>query len=137
MLYSPVQMAADLIENYEGHPAFRFIEDVPVDWDETQVLNGRIGDYVTIARRSGDAWFVGSISDEEARDITIALSFLEPGREYLARIYADAPDADWETNPHAYEIREERVGSGTVLEMKLAPGGGQAISIVPIVPADK
>jgi alpha-glucosidase len=134
VLYSPIQMAADLIENYEGHPAFRFIEEAPVDWDDTKVLNGRIGDYVTIARRSGDSWYVGSITDEEARDFRVELSFLEPGREYVARVYSDAPDSDWETNPHAYEIREESVTSESVLAVKLAPGGGQAIIIVPSGP---
>ena len=131
VLYSPVQMAADLIENYEGHPAFKFIVDAPVDWDDTRVLNGKIGDYVTIARRSRDAWFIGSITDESARELAVELSFLEPGRDYLATIYADAPGADWETDPHAYEIRERRVDSRTVLDMSLAPGGGQAIGIVP------
>jgi len=131
VLYSPIQMAADLIENYEGHPAFEFIEEAPVDWDDTMVLNGKIGDYVTIARRSGDTFFIGSITDEEAREFEVALSFLRPGVEYAARIYADAPGSDWETNPHAYEIIERRVDSDTVLTLKLAPGGGQAISIVP------
>jgi hypothetical protein len=132
VLYSPMLMAADLIENYENHPAFRFIEEVPVDWDDTLVLNGRIGDYVTIARRSGGRWYVGSITDEEAREVTIDLSFLEPRREYRARIYSDAPDADWRTNPLAYEIREENLNASTVLKMNLAPGGGQAVSIVPV-----
>jgi alpha-glucosidase len=131
VLYSPIQMAADLIENYEGHPAFKFIEDAPVDWDDTMVLNGKIGDYVTIVRRSGGSYYVGSITDEKARELDIELSFLETGVEYAAKIYADAPDADWETNPHAYEIQEVLVDSDTVLKMKLAPGGGQAISIVP------
>ena len=131
VLYSPLQMAADLIENYADHPAFGFIEDAPADWDDTVVLNGSIGDFVTIARRNGERWFVGSITDEEARTLVIDLSFLEPGRDYIARIYADAPDAHWEQNPLAYEIREEKVSSVSTLAMKLAPGGGQAMSIVP------
>jgi alpha-glucosidase len=132
VLYSPIQMAADLIENYEGHPAFKFIEDAPVDWDESRVLNGKIGDYVTIARRRGESWYIGSITDEEPRELDIELSFLEPGVDYEARIYADAPDSDWKSNPHAYEIREEAVSSKTVLNMRLAPSGGQAISIVKV-----
>jgi alpha-glucosidase len=131
VLYSPVQMAADLIENYEGHPAFRFIEEVPVDWDETRVLDGKIGDFVTIARRNGKRWYVGSITDENARELTVDLSFLDEGRDYVARIYADAPGADWETNPLAYEIREEPVNRHSSIRVRLAPGGGQAMSIVP------
>lgn len=131
VLYSPMQMAADLIENYENQPAFRFIEDVPVDWDDTVVLNGVIGDYVTIARRSGNGWYLGSITDEEAREITVGLSFLDAGRKYMASVYSDAPDADWRTNPLAYDIRKEKVDASTVLKMYLAPGGGQAVSIVP------
>lgn len=131
VLYSPMQMAADLIENYEGHPAFAFIEAVPVDWDESRVINGEIGDYVTMARRSGTGWYVGSITDENARALTIDLKFLQPGMKYIARIYADAPDADFRTNPAAYEIREREVTREDVLTARLAPGGGQAITIIP------
>jgi alpha-glucosidase len=131
VLYSPMQMAADLIENYEGHPAFTFIEEVPVDWDETRVLNAEIGDFVTIARRSGPEWYIGSITDENARVLTVDLRFLEPGRRYIARIYADAGDADFETNPAAYAVREQEVTSSEVLRLDLAPGGGQAVIIVP------
>jgi alpha-glucosidase len=131
VLYSPMQMAADLIENYEGHPAFTFIEAVPVAWDETRVLNGEIGDYVTIARRSGAEWYIGSITDENARVLSVDLKFLEPGRAYTARIYADAPDAHYETNPTAYEIREQCVTRDTILNLELAPGGGQAIALIP------
>jgi hypothetical protein len=131
VLYSPMQMAADLIENYEGHPAFAFIEAVPVDWDETRVLNGEIGDYVTIARRKGSEWYIGSITDESQRVVTADLGFLEAGRTYTARIYADAPDADFRTNPTAYRIREEKVARGDVLTLDLAPGGGQAIALIP------
>jgi alpha-glucosidase len=131
VLYGPLQMAADLIENYEGHPAFTFVEDLPVDWDETRVLNGEIGDFVTIARRSGAEWFIGSVTDEEARVVTVDLRFLEPGRSYTARIYADATDAHFENNPTAYEIRELQVAKDTILSLELAPGGGQAIAIVP------
>jgi alpha-glucosidase len=133
VLYSPLQMAADLIENYEGRPAFAFIEDVPVDWDETRVLNAEIGDYVTIARRSGENWYIGSITDESARELVVALSFLAPGRTYTARIFADAPDADWADNPTAITISERQVDKDTVLNVNLAAGGGQAISLKPVM----
>jgi alpha-glucosidase len=132
VLYSPLQMAADLIENYEGQPAFAFIREVPVDWDETRVLNAEIGDYVTIARRNGSVWYIGSIADENRRVLTVPLTFLEAGRTYRARIYADAPDADWEANPTAIDIHDAVVDKDTVLTLNLAPGGGQAISINPV-----
>jgi alpha-glucosidase len=133
VIYSPQHMAADLIENYEGQPAFRFIEEVPTDWEETRVLNGSIGDYVTIARkdRHSDDWYVGSVTDEFSRTFDVALSFLDPGREYVAEIYADAFNADWEVKPNNIAISERPVGSLTVLTIRLAPGGGQAIRIRP------
>jgi alpha-glucosidase len=131
VLYSPLQMAADLIENYEGHPAFTFVEALPADWDETRILNGEIGDYVTIARRSGSEWYIGSITDEEARVLTVDLRFLNPDLSYTARIYADATDAHFESNPTAYEIRDLQVTRDTILSLELAPGGGQAIAIIP------
>ena len=131
ILYSPLQMAADLIENYEDHPAFEFIKEVPVDWDETRVLNGEIGDYLTIARRKGDAWYVGSITDENARALAVDLAFLERGRVYRAKVYADAPDSDFDTSPSAYEIREQQVTRDTILNVRLARGGGQAMVLSP------
>ena len=126
-------MAADLIENYEGHPAFQFIKDVPVDWDETLVLNGQIGEYVTIARkdRGSEEWFVGSVTDENSRSFEIDLSFLDRGVDYIAEIYADGNDADWVSNPQSYEIRRETVDHKTTLRIDLAPGGGQAIRFSP------
>lgn len=131
VIYSPIQMAADLPEYYEGNPAFQFIRDVGVDWQRTEVLNGEPGDFVTIARQergTGD-WFVGSITDEESRAMNIALDFLEPGSNYEAVIYADANDAHWDLNPEAFEITRQEVNSETVLQLKLAAGGGAAISI--------
>ncbi|THD69222.1 glycoside hydrolase family 97 protein [Robertkochia marina] len=131
VIYSPIQMAADLIENYEGNPAFQFIRDVGVDWQRTEVINGEPGDFVTIARQereTGD-WFVGSITDEESRGMNIALDFLEPGISYEAVIYKDAPDAHWDLNPEAIDISTREVTHETVLQLKLAPGGGAAISI--------
>ncbi|HEX2092597.1 MAG TPA: glycoside hydrolase family 97 protein [Longimicrobiaceae bacterium] len=133
VLYSPLQMAADLPENYEGQPAFQFIRDVAVDWDTTVVLNGRIGDHVVVARkqRDADAWFLGAITDEEARAFDVPLRFLPPGRRYVAEIYADGPGAHWRDDPLPVAIRRRDVDAGTVLRLELAPGGGQAIRIRP------
>lgn len=133
VLYSPLQMAADLPENYEGQPAFQFIRDVAVDWDTTRVLDGRIGDYVAVARRErgGQTWFLGAITDEEARTLDVPLSFLTPGRRYVADIYADGPHADWLTNPLPVTITGRQVTAATRLRIVLAPGGGQAIRIRP------
>lgn len=132
VLYSPVQMAADLPEHYEGHPAFQFIRDVAVDWDESHVLNGEIAEYITIARKEkgSDNWFIGSITDENGRSLEISLDFLDEGRTYKAIIYKDGEDAHWDDNPLSYEIVEKEVNSESSLEIELAPGGGQAISIV-------
>ena len=132
-IYSPLQMAADLIENYEHQPAFQFIRDVAVDWDTTRVLDARIGDYVVVARRErgGQTWFVGAITDEEARTFDEPLSFLTPGRRYVAEIYADGPNANWLTNPLPVTITRRTVTSASRLHMVLAPGGGQAIRIRP------
>ena len=133
VIYSPLHMAADLPENYEGHPAFQFIVDVPVDWQDTKALHAKIGDYVTIARqdRNSEDWYIGSITDEDGRTLEAPLSFLEPGKKYVAEVYADAADADWESNPLAIDIYEALVDRGTTLRLRLAPGGGQAIRIRP------
>ena len=134
VLYSPLHMAADLPENYEGKPAFKFIRDVAVDWDTTRVLQGAIGDYVLVARRQRGAstWFVGAITDEEARSFTVPLDFLTPGKRYEAEIYADGPGANWRDNPLPVAISRQRVTSATRLTVALAPGGGQAIRIRPL-----
>jgi alpha-glucosidase len=133
VLYSPLQMAADLPENYENQPAFQFIRDVAVDWEDTRVLDGKIGDYVVVARqeRDGESWYVGAITDEEARTLEIPLSFLAPGRSYVAETYADGPEAHWLHNPLAIEISQRTVDAGSRLTLSLAPGGGQAIRIRP------
>ncbi len=130
VLYSPIQMAADLPENYEGHPAFQFIKDVGVDWEQTRVLDGEIGEFVTIARQERETgnWFLGSVTNEDKRNITVRTDFLEPGFTYLARIYADAPDAHWFDNPTDYKIEEMEATSQSSLNLLLAPGGGVAIS---------
>jgi len=134
VLYSPVQMAADLPENYAGQPAFQFIRDVAVDWDTTRVLAGRIGDFVAVARktRGKDEWFVGAITDEEARTLPVSLSFLPAGRRYEADVYADGPGASWRDNPTAITISHRVVTSASTLELRLAPGGGQAIRLRPV-----
>jgi alpha-glucosidase len=133
VLYSPLQMAADLPENYERQPAFQFIRDVAVDWDTTRVIDARIGDYVVVARRErgGQTWFVGAITDEKGRTLDVPLSFLAPGRRYVAEIYADGPKASWVDNPLPVTITRRPVISATRLRVVLAPGGGQAIRIRP------
>ncbi|KAF1718441.1 alpha-glucosidase [Pseudoxanthomonas yeongjuensis] len=133
VIYSPLQMAADLLENYEANPKpFKFIEDVPVDWEDTRVLNGEIGDFVTIVRkdRNSDDWYLGAISDEEGRELKAPLSFLDPGRKYLAQIYRDGEHADWKRAPQDIVIEQREVTSSDTLTLRLAPGGGQAIRFV-------
>ncbi|GAB3022436.1 glycoside hydrolase family 97 protein [Spirosoma pulveris] len=132
-LYSPLQMAADLPENYEKHlDAFQFIHDVPVDWDDTRILAAEPADYVMIARKEKGApnWYVGAITDENSRDLPLDLSFLEPGKTYEATLYRDAPTADWATNPEAYVIEKKPVTAKTKLTLHLAKGGGCAVQIV-------
>ena len=132
-LYSPLQMAADLPENYEKRPdVFQFIRDVPVDWDETRILNASVGDYLTVARREKGRpnWFVGSITDEVPRDFSIRLDFLEKGKTYEATVYEDGTGAHWEKNPYPVNIRKITVRQGDVLQLKLAASGGCAISLM-------
>ncbi len=132
VIYSPLQMAADLPENYEDHPAFQFIRDVGIDWDESKVINGEIGDYVTIVRKEKGTgnWFLGCITDENSREFNIDLSFLDPDEVYDAIIYKDAPEAHWDKNPTAYEIEEKELNSGETLNLILAEGGGAAVSFI-------
>lgn len=133
-MYSPLQMAADLPENYERYPdAFQFIKDVVADWDDTKILEAEPGDYVTIARKAKgkDAWFVGAITDENTRKSTISLDFLPAGKKYKATLYEDGKDADWQKNPKAYAIRTVEVDSKSKINLNLAAGGGTAISILP------
>ena len=131
-MYSPLQMAADLYQNYEKHlDAFQFIKDVAVDWDHTYILEAEPGDYITIARKAKgkNEWYIGGITDENAREAVIDLSFLPTGKKYQATIYADGKKADWRTNPKDYVISTKKVSSKTVLKQRLAPSGGVAISI--------
>lgn len=131
---SPLQMAADLPENYEKHmDAFQFIKDVAMDWDDTRILDAEPGDYVITARKAKgkESWFLGAMTDENARDFSESLGFLTAGKNYLATVYRDADNADWKGNPEAYVIEKFIVDNKTELKLKLAPGGGTAISFVP------
>lgn len=131
-LYSPLQMAADLIENYEPHmDAFQFIKDVPVDWQQTKYLEAEPGQYVTIARKDkkSEDWYVGSTVAEAGHISTLRLDFLTPGKKYTATIYADGKDASWDKNPQSYQISTKKVTSKSTLKLKSASGGGFAISI--------
>lgn len=131
-LYSPLQMAADLIENYEPHmDAFQFIKDVPVDWLRTEYLEAEPGQYVTIARKDkkSEDWYVGSTVAEAGHESTLRLDFLTPGKKYTATIYADGKDASWDKNPQSYQISTKKVTSKSTLKLKSASGGGFAISI--------
>ena len=130
VFYSPMQMAADLVENYRNNPAFKFISDVKVNWDTTIVINGYPGDYLTIARRFGNDWFLGSITDEIARELTVPLSFLDKGKKYHAEIYADSPETDYDKAPQKFEIRSAEVTNDTTITIKMCQGGGQAIRFV-------
>jgi alpha-glucosidase len=133
VIYSPLQMAADLPENYVGKPAFQFIRDVAVDWETSKTIDGKIGDYVIVARKAKNSedWFLGAITDEEGRAFTVPLTFLTPGRMYVAEIYADGPGANWATNPLPVAISKRNVDARTRLDLILAPGGGQAVRITP------
>jgi alpha-glucosidase len=133
VLYSPLQMASDLPENYQGQPAFQWIKDVAVDWDTSRVIDGKIGDYVIVARKQKDSpqWFLGAITDEEARTFDVPLTFLDAGKSYVADIYADGAGADWLTNPTPVRITHRTVTRVSRLRIALAPGGGQAIRIRP------
>lgn len=129
---SPIQMVADLPSNYARFPdAFRFIEDVAVDWDNSWYLEAEPGDYITVARKAKgkNEWFVGGITDENSRTAMIPFSWLPEGKQYIATIYEDGKDADWDTNPQSYRIRKVVVTPKSVLKQKLAASGGVAISI--------
>jgi hypothetical protein len=131
-MYSPLQMAADLPETYNKYlDIFQFIKDVPVEWDDTKVLEAEPGDYITYARKEKGTgnWFVGRTNDEEPRVSNISFDFLEPGKKYVATIYCDKKDAHYKKNPKAYDIRKYVVTSKSRLSQKCAPGGGYAISL--------
>jgi len=132
-MYSPLQMAADLPENYNRFPdAFQFIKDVAVDWDDSKYIEAEPGDYITVARKAKKTgkWFLGSVGGDKPRTSNISFDFLEPGKTYVATIYADAPNADYKTNPQAYTIRKISVTNKSKLSQFVAAGGGYAISFV-------
>jgi len=132
-MYSPLQMAADLPENYMKFPdAFQFIKDVALDWDESNYLEAEPGDYITVARKEkrSSNWFVGNVNGNEARISKIEFDFLEKDKNYIATVYSDASDAHYKSNPQAYEIKKYRVNSKSKLSQKSVPGGGYAISIM-------
>ena len=130
VIHSPLQMASDFIENYENNRAFQFIKDVPVDWDTTVVINGEIGEFVTIARRDRNSkdWYIGSITNEMERNFEFDLKFLDRGY-YHATIYADKNNSDWKSNPLEYEIITKEISNKDNLTIRLASGGGQAIRL--------
>lgn len=134
IIFSPLQMASDLPENYVGKPEFQFIKDVPCTWSETKVLDSKIGEYTTIVRKEWEEkkWYLGSITNKEPRNLKVALSFLDAGKEYEAEIYADGEGANYKTNPYPVTITKQKVNSKTVLPIKLAAGGGTAIKFSPI-----
>ena len=134
-MYSPLQMAADLPENYERYPdAFQFIKDVAVDWQDSKYLEAEPGDYLTVVRKAkaSENWFLGAITDENARTTEIKLDFLLPNKKYKAIVYQDSPSADWEKNPISYDIKTMQVNSKSKIKLSLVKGGGTAISFVPI-----
>ena len=132
VLYSPLQMASDMIENYENNPAFDFITSCPTNWAKTVVPEAKIGEYVTIARKDRDSenWFIGSITNASPREVNLPLSFLDANASYKAHIFADGEEANYKNNPYPVTITEENVNSSTVLTLKQAPGGGTAIMII-------
>ena len=139
-LYSPLQMAADLVENYEKHmDAFQFIKDVAVDWDDSEYIEAEPGDYITVARKAKgtDNWFVGGITDENARTAGFPLDFLTPGKQYVATLYADGKDADYKENPTSYQIKKGIVTNKTKISVWEARSGGFALSLIEATPAEK
>ena len=135
VIYSPIQMVADLPEHYAQHPqAFQFIKDVAVDWEQSRVLNGEVGQYATIVRqaRGSGEWFLGSVGGDLTRALQVSLSFLDPGRDYRAEIYRDGDHAHWQSAPFEFERQVRQVRSTDTLDLHLAAGGGQAIRFVPM-----
>ena len=130
--YSPLQMVCDLPEHYMEHPeAFRFVQEVPCDWERSLLMDGKIGDYCIYARqeRGGENWYIGGITDEEARTAELRLDMLDEGAEYTMTLWCDAEEADWLTRPYAYDIKEYSVKKGDKLEVKMAAGGGFAAQV--------
>jgi alpha-glucosidase len=131
VLFSPLQMASDLPENYVGQPAFKFIKDVPSIWSETKVLDSKIGEYVVIARKDWEEknWYLGAITNSEGRNLEISFSFLDPTKKYTAEIYTDGKEANYKSNPYPVAILKQSIDSDSKLTLRLAPGGGTAIKV--------
>lgn len=127
-IYSPFVMAADRMDTYDGHPAFKFVSDLNPDYDQSLVLDAQVGQYIVVARRSGDVWYVGATTNEVGRDIVVPLDFLKDGK-WNATLYKDGKDADWEKNPTSYEIENLNVAASDSLKVRLANGGGVAVVI--------
>src|SRR5690606_36618055 len=134
IIFSPLQMASDLPETYVDKPAFKFIQDVPATWSDTKVLDSKIGVYVTLVRKDWDEtnWYLGTITNSDARILQVSLSFLDENKSYKAEIYTDGNGADYKSNPYPISIETETVTNKTTLNLKLAPGGGTAIKFIPI-----
>lgn len=138
-MYSPLQMAADLPENYmRFEDAFQFIKDVALDWEESRYLEAEPGHYITVARKAKGTsnWFLGNVNGENARTAVITFDFLDKDKTYIATVYADAPTAHYKTNPQAYEIKKYKVNSKSTLSQQSAPGGGFAVSIMEATKAE-
>ncbi len=132
VIFSPMLMIADMIEYLEDQPAFKFIQEVPVTWDETKVIDAKIGDFVTIARRKGNEWFIGSVSDENSRTVKIPLNFLEAGKFYIAELYTDGKETNWNETPAIIEIDSCIVNNQNTFNLSLSAAGGAAIRIRPV-----
>ena len=134
VIYAPVQMAADLPENYEGHPAFQFIKDVPTDWETSICVNGEIGEYITMVRKdiNSDDWYLGSITNENSRALSVSLSFLDADKQYNATVYKDPEAGGWKKRPEEVVIQSQLVDSGSDLGIVIPSGGGQAIRFSPV-----
>ncbi|AWI26002.1 glycoside hydrolase family 97 protein [Flavobacterium pallidum] len=136
VLFSPLQMAADLPENYTGKPAFQFIKDVPCNWSYTKVLDSKIGEFAVMARKDREEknWYIGAVTNKEARLVQISLDFLDTGKKYEAILYTDGTGADYKTNPYPVNISRKNVDHNTKLDLNLAPGGGAAVEIRLVTP---
>lgn len=134
VLFSPLQMASDLPENYEGKPEFKFVKEVPCIWTDTKPLDSKIGEYTAIARKdwNSENWYLGAITNDQARELKVALTFLEKGTSYTAEIYADGQGADYKTNPYPVAMSTQTVDNTTVMNLKLANGGGVAVKFTPV-----
>jgi alpha-glucosidase len=128
-IYSPIQMLADLPENYEGKPALQFLKDVPTDWEDTKILEGKIGEYITTARKDRNSadWYLGTLTNEKPRNVEVSLSFLDPNAAYEAQIYVDAEATDQTHNPEAVAISKKTVKASDKLQLKLGGAGGGAV----------